>query len=216
MKSRLLPMMAFAVCVVIAAAAEKQEKEVKEMKQAEQELPEGLYARFQTSKGDIICKLEFEKAPLTVCNFLGLAEGKMKTSVRAGKKFYDGLIFHRVIPDFMIQGGCPLGNGMGDPGYKFRDEFDVSLGHTGPGILSMANSGRNTNGSQFFITHKATPHLDGKHTVFGKVVQGQDVVNAIRKGDKLISVTTIRVGKQAEAFKADQATFDKLQNATGS
>ena len=215
MKSRLFLIIVFAVCAVIAtdAADEQRTKKVKKMNKAEPKLPEGLYAKFQTSKGDIICKLEFEKVPLTVCNFIGLAEGKLKTNVRNGKKFYDGLIFHRVIPNFMIQGGCPLGNGTGNPGYRFRDEFDASLRHAEPGILSMANSGRNTNGSQFFITHKATPWLDGKHTVFGKVFQGQDVVNAIRQGDKLISITTIRVGKKAEAFKTDQATFDKLQIA---
>lgn len=201
---------ALAIFTVVAteAAGGQQTRKAKE---AELELPEGLYAKLQTSKGDIICKLEFEKVPLTVCNFVGLAEGKLKTSVRNGKRFYDGLIFHRVIADFMIQGGCPFGNGRGGPGYKFRDEFDSSLRHTGPGILSMANSGPNTNGSQFFITHKATPWLDGKHTVFGKVFQGQDVVNAIRQGDKIIRVTIIRVGKKAEAFKADQATFDKLR-----
>ena len=134
----------------------------------------------------------------------------MKTKVRQGQPYYDGLKFHRVIADFMIQGGCPLGTGSGDPGYRFPDEIDASLKHDGPGILSMANAGPGTNGSQFFITHKDTPWLDGRHTVFGKVVSGQDVVDAIAKDDLLEKVEIIRVGEKAKAFEADQATFDKL------
>lgn len=179
-------------------------------------LADGLYAKFETSKGDILVQLEFEKTPLTVCNFVGLAQGTLKTNVRQGKPFYDGLNFHRVIANFMIQGGCPLGTGTGSPGYRFADEFDPSLRHSGPGILSMANSGPGTNGSQFFITHGPTPHLDGKHTVFGKVVQGQNVVDAIRKDDKLVKVTIGAVGEKAKTFKAfktDQVTFDKLRAA---
>jgi peptidylprolyl isomerase len=171
-------------------------------------LGDGLFARISTVKGDIIVRLEFQKTPLTVCNFVALAEGKMKTT--GGKPFYDGLVFHRVIQDFMIQGGDPQGNGTGGPGYRFPDEFDSSLKHDGPGILSMANAGPGTNGSQFFITHKATPHLDGKHTVFGRVVVGQAVVNAIRQGDKINRITIIRNGHGANAFKADQDTFDGL------
>jgi cyclophilin family peptidyl-prolyl cis-trans isomerase len=160
----------------------------------------GLYADMVTNKGKIRIKLEFKKTPLTVANFVGLAEGTKNSSRNKGVKFYDGLTFHRVIDNFMIQGGDPLGTGRGGPGYKFPDEFDPSLKHDSPGILSMANSGPNTNGSQFFITHKATPWLNGKHTVFGKVVTGLDVVNKIEKGDKIISITIIRNGTEARQF----------------
>ncbi len=178
---------------------------------ADTQLQDGLYAKFNTSKGEIICMLEFEKTPLTVANFVGLAEGTKELGGGAGttgKKFYDGLTFHRVIPDFMIQGGCPLGTGTGGPGYTFPDEIDPTLKHTGPGILSMANAGPGTNGSQFFITHVPTPWLDGKHTVFGHVVSGQNVVNSIKQGDTIDSVTILRLGDKAMNFKSDQAAFD--------
>lgn len=172
---------------------------------------EGLYALFETSRGEILCRLFYKKTPLTVTNFTGLAEGKLKTSQgpAQGTPFYDGMKFHRVIADFMIQGGCPLGNGTGGPGYRFSDEFHPDLTHKGPGILSMANSGPNTNGSQFFITHKATPWLDGKHTVFGEVLRGMDVVNAVRQGDTIQSITIIRVGREAQNFDNSQAAFDQ-------
>jgi peptidylprolyl isomerase len=172
-------------------------------------LGDGLFARIRTTRGDIVLRLEYQKVPLTVCNFVALAEGAM--SVAGGKPFYDGLTFHRVIADFMIQGGDPQGTGSGGPGYRFPDEIDDTLKHDGPGVLSMANAGPDTNGSQFFITHVATPWLDGKHTVFGRVVSGQDVVNAIRQGDKIEAITIIRNGQGAGAFKADQAAFDALQ-----
>jgi peptidylprolyl isomerase len=178
----------------------------------ETKMKDGLYAKIQTDKGDILLKLFYEKTPLTVINFVGLAEGSLALgggSKASGTPFYDGLKFHRVINDFMIQGGCPLGTGTGGPGYTFPDEIDSSLKHDGPGILSMANAGPGTNGSQFFITHVATPHLNGKHTVFGKVVEGQDVVNAIVQNDFISKVEIIRVGKAAESFQTDQAAFDK-------
>ena len=172
-------------------------------------LPEGMYAKMSTNKGDIILKLHYDKTPLTVCNFVGLAEGKIPNKEKAeGVPYYDCLKFHRVISNFMIQGGDPAGNGSGGPGYNFEDEFDASLKHTGPGILSMANAGPGTNGSQFFITHVATPWLDGMHTVFGAVISGQDVVNAIQQGDSIETLTIIRKGADAEKFEATAAAMD--------
>lgn len=168
---------------------------------------DGLYALMETNKGTIAIELYYQRVPLTVCNFVGLAEGTLDAT--KGKRFYDGLMFHRVIADFMIQGGDPLGNGTGNPGYRFPDEIDPGLKHDGPGILSMANSGPNTNGSQFFITHKETPWLDGKHAVFGKVVQGLDVVNRIAQGDKIVSVQIVRRGDEARRFTATQADFNR-------
>ena len=189
-------------------------------------LGDGLYAEITTTKGVIRVALEFEKTPVTVANFVGLAEGTKEFTGRPkGKPYFDGLTFHRVIADFMIQGGCPLGKGNGGPGYNFPDETRKDLTHNGPGILSMANSdGRgkvpwsntgSSNGSQFFITHKATPWLDGKHTVFGKVAGPADqaVVKAIEGGDNILGVKIIRNGAKAEAFKADEAHFKKLRAA---
>jgi peptidylprolyl isomerase len=181
-----------------------------------QQLGDGLFARITTNRGDIVVRLEYQRAPLTVCNFVALAEGKMDNT--RGKRFYDGLTFHRVISkgngdaqDFMIQGGDPLGNGRGGPGYSFPDEIDPSLKHDRPGVLSMANAGPGTNGSQFFITIVPTPHLDGKHTVFGFVVQGMNIVATTRQGDKIEKITIIRNGQAATAFKADQENFDRLK-----
>lgn len=167
--------------------------------------PDGIYARIETNKGVIYATLEYKKTPMTVANFVGLAEGSLPNSVRPeGEPYYDGLLWHRVIANFMIQGGCPVGKGTGGPGYKFPDEIDETLRHTGPGILSMANSGPATNGSQFFITHKETPWLDGKHTVFGRVIQGQDIVDAIAQNDTMRSITILRKGRDAEAFHAHE------------
>ena len=174
-------------------------------------MQDGLYAKFNTTKGEILIALEYQKTPGTVGNFVALAEGNMENKVKPqGTPYYDGLKFHRVIADFMVQGGCPQGTGTGDPGYKFADEFHADLKHDGPGVLSMANSGPGTNGSQFFITHVATDWLDGNHTVFGKVAKGQDVVDAIAQGDSIETVEIVRVGADAEAYNAIEAfrTFD--------
>lgn len=189
------------------------------------ELGDGIFADIQTTKGDIIVKLEYEKTPVTVANFITLAEGKspfVSDSLK-GKKYYDGIIFHRVMKDFMIQGGDPTGTGRGNPGYKFKDEFNDSLVHDKKGILSMANSGPTTNGSQFFITHKETPFLNGRHTVFGEVVEGLEVVDSIAttetsqepatKDRPLVDVVMnkveiIRNGKAAKKFDAVQVMID--------
>ena len=193
---------------------------------AAEKLTDGLYAEIETSKGKITVTLEYEKTPLTVANFVGLAEGTKKFTAQGrkeGKPYYDGLSFHRVIADFMIQSGCPLGTGTGSPGYRFDDEIDPTLNHTGPGILSMVNSGPGTNGSQFFITHKATPWLDGKHTIFGGIVEGMQVLNKIAevevdKTNKhpkipvvIKKISILRIGKKAEAFRGDEEHFNKIK-----
>lgn len=179
-----------------------------------QQLPDGVYARMQTSRGEILLRLEHDRVPLTVANFVGLAEGTIGHNRGAGVRFFDGLTFHRVIDNFMIQGGDPAGNGTGGPGYTFADEFHPQLRHSRAGVLSMANRGPNTNGSQFFITHNATPWLDGGHAVFGHVVSGQDVVNAVRQGDRIERVEIERVGQSAEGFQVTQESFDRLRAQT--
>ena len=207
MKRYILPFAALLLAVVLFSCKSTKDTAVsaKEIKE------DGLYAELNTSKGIILVKLEYEKTPLTVANFVGLAEGKIKNSAKGeGVHYYDGLKFHRVIANFMIQGGDPQGTGMGGPGYMFKDEIVADLKHTGPGILSMANAGPGTNGSQFFITHVATPWLDGKHTVFGHVVKGQDVVNAIQQGDTITTVKIIRKGKAAKKFNAPEV-FNSLK-----
>ena len=172
-------------------------------------LPDGLYAVMETTRGEIILSLEYKKTPLTVVNFVALADGKMDTSAKSGP-YYNGLKFHRVIDNFMIQGGDPQGTGSGGPGYNFDDEIDDSLQFDGSGILAMANAGPGTNGSQFFITHTATPHLQGKHTIFGHVVEGMNIVNKIKQGDSIEKLTIVRNGSEAKAFRADQNSFDEL------
>ncbi len=171
-------------------------------------LDDGIYALIKTNKGDIIVELAYEKAPLTVINFIGLSEGSKKSNKDLGIPFYDGITFHRVIDDFMIQGGDPQGDGRGGPGYQFFDEFS-DLKHDQPGVLSMANSGPNTNGSQFFITHIPTPWLDGKHSVFGLVAEGMSVVNSIEQGDIIESISIERIGDQANQFIADEMSFQE-------
>jgi peptidyl-prolyl cis-trans isomerase A (cyclophilin A) len=166
-------------------------------------MQDGIYAKINTEKGDILISLSFKLTPGTVGNFVSLAEGKLENNAIAqGTPYYNGLKFHRVIPDFMVQGGDPQGTGVGGPGYQFDDEFHPDLRHDAPGVLSMANSGPGSNGSQFFITHVETPWLDDKHSVFGNVVEGMDVVNAIEQGDSMIDVKIIRVGEEAEKWNS--------------
>jgi len=165
----------------------------------------GIYAQISTQKGIVKIKLEHEKTPMTVANFVGLAEGKLEnTAKESGLPYYDGLTFHRVIADFMIQGGDPTGTGAGGPGYQFEDEIHPELKHDKAGTLSMANAGPGTNGSQFFITHGPTNWLDGKHTVFGYVTEGQDVVDSVVEGDSIEKLDIVRVGQDAESWDASQ------------
>ncbi len=213
LKSLLASSLAFITMVNVTPAQNKSSKKTKMSKEDKEFLStqaEGIYAKMETNKGNIYLMLEYKKVPMTVANFIGLAENTIPNSARPNQPYYDGLIFHRVIKDFMIQGGCPKYNGTGDPGYKFPDEIDSTLKHDGPGILSMANAGPNTNGSQFFITHKETPWLDGKHSVFGRVIKGQDVVNAIQQNDTIRRVVILRKGKEAEKFDAPKI-FETLK-----
>ncbi len=194
MKNKLIVTLCFTVLFFISCGS------------SQSELPDGLYAKMLTNKGEILLKLTYEETPVTVGNFVSLSEGTNKSVSQEfkKKKYYDGLVFHRVIENFMIQGGDPQGTGQGGPGYKFKDEFDEKLKHDGPGILSMANAGPKTNGSQFFITHKETPWLDGVHSVFGKVIEGMDVVNLIEQNDTIKNISIVRVGREAKSFKASK------------
>ena len=194
------------VCMILIGGCSSMDKSIKAI-----EGKDGVFAIMETSKGDIVLELHYKETPLTVTNFVGLAEGTLDAA--KGKPFYDGLKFHRVISDFMIQGGDPKGNRTGGPGYRFEDEIVETLRHDGPGVLSMANAGAGTNGSQFFITHVETPWLDGKHTVFGRVLEGQNVVDKIVQGDTINKLTIIRQGEEAQNFTATQADFDSLQEA---
>ncbi len=178
---------------------------------AQANLPDGLYAKIYTDKGPITLMLDYDKAPLTVTNFVGLAEGSLDAN--KGKRFYDGLTFHRVVADFVIQGGDPKGDGSGGPGYQFPNEISPDLKHDAAGILAMANAGPDTNGSQFYITLAPTPFLDGNYSVFGREVDGLDVVKKIAKGDVMRKVEIIRVGAAAKAFTADQKSFDERKVA---
>ncbi len=179
------------------------------------ELADGLYADIQTNRGDILVKLTYDVSPVTVANFVSLAEGTNTIVADSfkGKKFYDGLKFHRVVKDFMIQGGDPTATGAGGPGYKFEDEFN-DLTFESAGVLAMANSGPNTNGSQFFITHKETPWLNGFHSIFGKVVYGQAVVDTVAQGDSMTKIEIIRVGKDAKNFNAQKVFSEFFEKQT--
>jgi peptidylprolyl isomerase len=178
------------------------------------DLSDGLFARIRTNRGTITIRLEYQKAPMTVCNFVGLAEGSINDL--GGTPFYDGLTFHSVVPDFVAQGGDPLGDGTGGPGFDIPDEFHPDLRHSAAGIVAMANQLPNTNGSQFYITFKATPWLDGRYSVFGRVIHGIEVLAKLKAGDTIRSIRIIRVGQAASQFSADQASWDALVSAAAS
>lgn len=171
------------------------------------DLPDGLYAIMDTAKGEIVIELEPELAPVTVMNFVGLAEGTIDNDFRPDRPFYDGLVFHRVEPGFVIQGGDPEGNGSGGPGYRFATETHPELLHDSEGVVAMANSGPDTNGSQFYITMDATPFLDGSYNVFGQVIEGMDVVREIEVGDVIRSVEIVRSGEEASGYEASTELF---------
>ncbi len=213
MKTKLLTLIAFFSLFTLQAqeTSKKPVKKVTPVKIKE----DGIFATINTNKGVIILDLYFQKAPITVANFISLAQGKnefVTDKKLKGKPFYNGLKFHRVIKDFMIQGGDPLGNGSGEPGYAFKDEFLPELKFDKGGILAMANSGPKTNGSQFFITHKETPWLNGKHTIFGHVVQGMDVVNNIAQDDVIKSIIITQNGSFAKKFKAEKVFANYYNN----
>jgi peptidyl-prolyl cis-trans isomerase A (cyclophilin A) len=195
---RSLPVIALAVLSALPASAQAST------------LPDGLYAEVKTEKGTIVFSLEYQKVPMTVSNFVGLAEGTLKANGTVGKKYYDGLTFHRVDAGFVIQGGDPKGNGSGGPGYEFPNETRPELKHDAEGVVAMANAGPDTNGSQFYITMKAAAWLDGGYNIFGHVVQGMEIVKAVKPGDHMISVRIVRVGSAAGAFKVTQQGFEAL------
>lgn len=199
----LVPLLIAIICLIIFNCS-------KENKMIEK-LPDGLYALIKTSKGDIWLKLYEQQTPITVANFVGLAEGKIKTEKKGN--FYDGLKFHRVIEGFMAQGGCPVGKGWGGPGYSFPDEFNKNLKHDSEGILSMANSGPNSNGSQFFITFAPQPDLDNAHTVFGKIVLDSDsleILSQIKQDDVIKTIKIIRKGNEYKGYEITDESFKTM------
>jgi len=220
MKSKILVLLFLGILSLQAQTAKKPVTSTKKANTTTKKAPkttavtEGIFATIATNKGNIIIQLEFQKTPVTVANFVALAEGKntfITNDKLKGKPFYDGLKFHRVIADFMIQGGDPQGNGSGGPGYAFKDEI-TDLKFDKGGILAMANSGPATNGSQFFITHKDTPWLNGKHTIFGHVIQGQDIVNKIAQDDVILKITITKKGTVAKAFDAPKVFSNYYAN----
>lgn len=209
----------FSLLWLLACGQEAQQGQRAATPDADGPLPTGLYARLETDRGAMTARLAYQEVPLTVANFVGLAEGSLPNAVKApGEPYFDGIVFHRVVPNFMVQvgdpntlpGGNPAEIGRGNPGYYFRDEINATLPHNVPGTMSMANMGPNTNGSQFFITHTPTPHLNGRHAVFGYVVRGLPTLYQIQQGDTLRHVDILRVGEAAEAFDAVE-TFEELK-----